>query len=157
MILSSQSSHLVLVPDHLIQLQVWWSMGGWVWGVHKVFFSPPARWGSLDFNKGVPASLLLTPTLSYSLLLLSSPTSLPSRRRTLSQLRMQLGTPEPELYSASSGGSWARLDPNSISRDLGAAAGTFWPKLYIASSGGIWARGTHARENARKSAKQNAR
>ena len=116
------------------------------WGVGSVvsikcFFSPPARWGSLDFNKGVPASL--TPTHSYSLLpSFSSPRLLLCHlvAEPYHQLRMQLGTPEPELYSASSGGSWARLGPNCISRALEAFEHA-------------WA-GTHARENARKSAKQ---
>ena len=128
---------------------------GWTWRFTDtiLFCSPPARWGSLDFNKGATPSpsnlhLHLLPATSPLRLVWSSCSCCEAYReprmhcsansvsraleaaahawaRTLYRaLRMQLHTPAPKLFIASSGGSCARLGPNFIVR-----SGCSWARL----------------------------
>ena len=84
-------------------------------------FSPPARWGSLDFNKGATPPFFLLP------LLVPPPSSTLSF--LLCQLRMQWANLGPEHCIASSGCSGPRVDRNSISRAPAVGSGCSAPCL----------------------------
>ena len=81
-----------------------------------LYFSPPARWGSLDFNNGATPS----PSPSPGLLLLTSasshPPPLPARRDCGHQvIASSRCSPGPDI--ARSGCCELRLDPNTCQRE----------------------------------------
>ena len=107
----------------LIMFPVWQN---WVVSC-MVSFSPPARWGSLDFNKGGTLELIhssLPPSLHPSLLRSFTPHLVTMDAAghawmwiLYRQLWMQMGMPGPKVHIASAGCCGGLLDPNRCQRE----------------------------------------
>ena len=95
-------------------------------------FSPPARRGSLDFNRGAGPSLLLLRLLAF--LSASSGCCHAWTRTADRKLRWMWTVPGPDRHIASSGGCGVCLGPIAISR---AQEAVEWagPDHHIASAG----------------------